>query len=211
ERKFIDYVEEHRGRAGHHIFEDDYPLLSLLSVANASRTLNSLLFCAAQHHAVRDLMQKFNSRVLLSGLGGDEITCSNPDPSPELVELLTTGRLVQLHASLKEWSAYRKRSYFNLLWRNTLVPIFPQRLGMRFKGISKLPAIFDKSFCSRMQLAERVYAIVDPFNCNSPSQRDQALGFWTAMRGIASGTRREISEVDVSYPFLDRRLVEFMQ
>ena len=211
ERKWIRCVEEHRGRVGHHIFEDDYPLLSLLSVANVSRTLNPLLFCAAQHRAIHDLMQKLNSRVLLSGLGGDEITCGNPDPSPELADLLTKGDLVQLNARLKVWSVHLKRSYSGLLWRNTLLPVLPRRLGMRLKGIAKLPAMFDKRFCRRMDLTERVYAIVDPFNCALPSQRDQALGFWTAIRGIASGTRREISRVDVSYPFLDRRLVEFMQ
>ena len=211
ERKWIRYVEEHRGRVGHYIFEDDYPLLSLLSVANASRTLNPLLFCAAQHRAIHDLMQKLNSRVLLSGLGGDEITCGNPDPSPELADLLTMGHLAQLNASLKSWSVHLKRSYSTLLWRNTLVPLLPRRLGMRFKGIAKLPVLFDKTFCNRMHLTERVYAIVEPFNCDLPSQRDQALGFWTAIRGIASGIRREVSGVDVSYPFLDRRLVEFMQ
>jgi asparagine synthase (glutamine-hydrolysing) len=51
----------------------------------------------------------------------------------------------------------------------------------------------------------------EPFGCSSPSARDQALGFWTAARGIAAGHRREISKVDVSYPFLHRPLVEFMQ
>lgn len=211
ERRWIRYVEEYRGRVGHYIFEDDYPLLSLLSVANASRTLNPLLFCAAQHRAIYDLMRQLNSRVLLSGFGGDEITCGNPDPSPEFADLLTMGHLVQLNASLKAWSASLKRSYPGLLWRHTLVPVLPRRLGMRLKGIAKLPAIFDKNFCRRMHLTERVYAIVEPFNCELPSQRDQALGFWTAIRGIASGIRREVSRVDVSYPFLDRRLVEFMQ
>ena len=211
ERKFIQYVEQHRGRTGHHIREDDYPLLSLLSLDNVSSTLNPLLFCAAQHHAVNELMQSFNSRVLLSGVGGDEITCSNHDPSSELADLLRTGQLVQLNASLKAWSASLKKSYAHLLWRNTLVPILPPRMRMRFKGVSRLPAIIERSFCSRMNLTVRLYAIADPFKCTLPSDRDQALGFWTAMRGVASGVRREISRVDVSYPFLDRRLVEFMQ
>ena len=211
ERKFIRYVEEHRGRVGHHVREDDHPLLSLLSVDNATCTLNPLLFCAAQHYAIHDVMQGVNSRVLLCGVGGDEITCSSPDPSPELADLLTTGHLVQLNASLKAWSAFLKRSYYNLLWRNTLVPILPRRIGMRFKGISKLPAVLDQSFCKRMHMTERLYAIVEPFNCSLPSHCDQALGFWTAIRGIATGWRRETSRVDISYPFLGRPFVEFMQ
>ncbi len=62
-----------------------------------------------------------------------------------------------------------------------------------------------------MNLFERVFAIADPFNCDLPSHRDQALGFWTAIRGVASGFRRELSKVDVSYPFLHRPFIEFMQ
>jgi asparagine synthase (glutamine-hydrolysing) len=62
-----------------------------------------------------------------------------------------------------------------------------------------------------MHMTERLYAIVEPFNCNSPSDRDQALGFWTAIRSVATGMRRETSGVDISYPFLDHSFVEFMQ
>ena len=211
ERKFIRYVEEHLGRKSFYIREDDYPLLSRLSVDNASRTLNPLLFCAAPHHAIYDVMQTVNSRVLLSGLGGDEIMCSNADPSPELADLLVKGNLVQLNASLKAWSSYLRRSFPSLLWRNAFVPILPQWLRVKCKTVLPLPALFDKNFSRRMRLTERIYAIADPFNCSLPSDRDQALGFWTAIRGIASGTRREISKVDVSYPFLHRPLVEFMQ
>lgn len=211
ERKFIRYVEEHLQRKGHHIREDDHPLLSLLSVDNVSRTLNPLLFCAAPHRAIYDVMQTVNSRVLLSGVGGDEIMCSNPDPSPELADLLVTGKLVQLNASLKAWSAYVRRSYIELLWRNAFIPILPERVRTKCRQVSPLPTIFDKNFSRRMRLTERIYAVANPFNCSLPSDRDQALGFWTAIRGIASGTRREISKVDVSYPLLHRPLVEFMQ
>jgi asparagine synthase (glutamine-hydrolysing) len=211
ESKFIRYVEEHCGRAGHHINEDDFPLLSLLAVENASCTLNPLLFCVAQHRAIRDVMQTVNSRVLLSGLGGDEITCGNPDPSPELADLLATGKLVQLHTRLKAWSVHLKKSYPELLWRNAFVPILPPRLRMKFKPVSQFPTFFDKNFSRHMHLIEQLYAVTEPFRCRLPSDQDQALGFWTAIRGIASGNRREVSKVDVSYPFLHRPFVEFMQ
>lgn len=211
ERKFIRYVEDYRGRSGYHIREDDYPLLSLLAVDNKARNLNPFLFSAAQHHAVHDVMRNFNSRVLLSGLGGDEITCSNADPSPELADLLVTGKLIQLDASIKSWSAYLRKSYPHLLWRNTFVPILPRRIGMKFKGALKLSEIIDNRFSRRMNLSERAFAVVDPFDCDLPSHRDQAIGFWTAIRGVASGFRRELSRVDVSYPFLHRPFIEFMQ
>ncbi|HJY30676.1 MAG TPA: asparagine synthase-related protein [Pyrinomonadaceae bacterium] len=211
ERTFIRYVEEQRGRASHHIVEDDYPLLSLLSVENATRTLNPLLFCAAQHRAVHNVMQKCDARVLLSGMGGDEITCAHADPSPQLADLLVRGELVQLHSSLKAWSAYLKKSYPELLWRNAFVPTLPRRIQLKLKSVSQFPTLFAKDFSRRMHLLDRLYAVAEPFKFTLPSDSDQALGFWTATRGIASGTRREMSKVDVSYPFLHRPFVEFMQ
>jgi len=44
-------------------------------------------------------------------VGGDEITLQQSDPSPELGDLLLTGKLVQLNTSLKKWSADLKKSY----------------------------------------------------------------------------------------------------
>ena len=39
----------------------------------------------------------------------------------------------------------------------------------------------------------------------------QSRGFVSVVRSIAAGYRREIGDVDVSYPFLHRPLVEFLQ
>ncbi len=211
ERKFIRHIEAQRGWPSHYVREDDHPLLTSLRVENAFVSLNSLLFCAEQHRVLRDIMRSSNARVLLSGVGGDEITCSNPDPTPDLTDLLITGRLSQLHAGLKAWSTYLRKPYVELLWRNTLLPVMPRSFQLKRIAGSNLPLILNKEFAKRMHLKERMYLPTEPFGCSSPSARDQALGFWTAVRGIATGHRREISRVDVSYPFLHRPLVEFMQ
>ncbi len=211
ERKFIRHVEAQRGQTSHYVKEEDYPLLTSLSVDNASVTFDSLLYCAGQHLAVRDLMQMSNARVLLSGIGGDEITCSNPDPTPELADLLVTGKFSQLHAGLKAWSAYLRKPYVELLWRNALLTVMPGRVQMKAKVPARLPILFDQKFARRMHLMDRMFMVRDPFGCSSPSARDQALGFWTAVRGIATGQRQKITKVDLSYPFLYRPLVEFMQ
>jgi len=50
-----------------------------------------------------------------------------------------------------------------------------------------------------------------PFVCDTPSANDQALGFWTAIRGIAAGYRSHVTTGHISYPFLARPLVEYMQ
>ena len=211
ERRFIRYVEEQRGQQSHYVREEDYPLFASLSVENASIGFNTLIYCAGQHFAVRNSMRSANARVLLSGAGGDEITCSNPDPSPELADLLIAGKLSQLHAGLKAWSLRQRRPYVELLWRNALLPVMPKWLRLRTNTLTPVHTFFDHRFAKRMHLHERIYGVSEPFGCSSFSSRDQALGFWTAVRGIATGHRKDITEADISYPFLYRPLVEFMQ
>ena len=76
---YIRHVEEQIGRKGFHIDEDDSPLFSTLSVENALPSLNPLLFSEAKHRRVETLMEQAGARVLLSGAGGDEITCAQQD------------------------------------------------------------------------------------------------------------------------------------
>lgn len=211
ERKFIRYVEDQRGHKSHYVNEEDYPLLQSSGIENAPITFNSLLFGAEQHRAVRDLMQASGARVLLSGVGGDEITCSNPDPSPELADLLVKGSLLQLHAGLKAWSAHLRQPYVQLLWRNVLLPVMPDRVRLKQWSAAEFPSLLARQFVERMHLRERVYLVKEPFGCASPSTRDQAAGFWTAVRGIATGHRQQLTQADLCYPFLNRPLVEFMQ
>jgi asparagine synthase (glutamine-hydrolysing) len=80
--KYIRYVEEHIGRSGFHIDDTDAPLFATMSVENARPNLNALLFCEANHRRISNLMQQADARVLLSGIGGDEITCGQQNPSP---------------------------------------------------------------------------------------------------------------------------------
>jgi hypothetical protein len=50
-----------------------------------------------------------------------------------------------------------------------------------------------------------------PFACDTPSGNDQAVGFYAAIRGIAAGYRRDLTPGYISYPFLARPFVEYMQ
>jgi len=73
-----------------------------------------------------------------------------------------------------------------------------------------VPEFVSPKFASEYSLLHRHFAR-NPFVCDMPSGNDQALGFWTAIRGIAAGYRRDVTRGHVSYPFLARPLVEYMQ
>jgi hypothetical protein len=66
-------------------------------------------------------------------------------------------------------------------------------------------------YVRRARLVERLAAGLEPVDHTRPSVRDQASGFVTVVSQIANGFRRAMCSADVTYPFLHRPLVEFMQ
>jgi len=209
--KYIRCIEEHVGRAGYHIDELDWPLFSTLSPENALVTLNPLLFCDAKHRRISNLMERANARVVLSGVGGDEIACAQQNPGPELADLLFGFRLRSLHERLKAWSRRTKRPYVTLL-RDAASRLLPHSLRTRheIKKPGVVPDFLLEQFVNEFSLRRR-HVARPPFACDTPSTNDQALGFWTAARSIATGWRSELTRGYISYPFLARPLVEFMQ
>ncbi len=211
ERKFIRCVEEKRGRNGRHLSDIDYPPLasfpdkSLHSFPDFFDCFVDLLrgTCEAMHED--------GARVLLTGHGGDEMLCSNPNPAPELGNLLVRRQLLHLHRSLKIWSATSKKPYLALLWRDGIVPLLPTKLKVLFKPVVKLPSWFNERFVARMNLHERHLGIPDVFGFELPSGRDQAAGFLSIMRVIAKASYRARGRIEVSHPYLHRPLVEYLQ
>jgi asparagine synthase (glutamine-hydrolysing) len=206
---YIRCVQEHVGREGHLIDEYDHPLFSTMSVENAFVNLNPLLFCEAKHRYVASLMRESNARVLLSGVGGDEITCGQQNPTPELADLLVALRFKSLHDRIQAWSKRTRRPYLSLL-SNTLISLLPRPLQARYQKPGMTPNFLRSRFVKDFSLRSLGMPAA-PFACDRPSGKDQAAGFYTAMRGIATGYRSELTPGYISYPFLARPFVEYMQ
>jgi len=211
ERKFIQAVEEKRGRVGYYLWDEDHPTLA--SFPNDSRlSFPDFQDCFVDRlNAMCEAMRADGARVLLTGHGGDEMLCSNPSPAPELGDLLVQRRFRCLHRSLKIWSATSKKPYLALLWRDGIVPLLPTNLQALFKPVVKLPSWFDERFIARMKLHERHLGIPDVFGFELPSGRDQAIGFLSVMRAIAKASYRARGGIEVSHPYLHRPLVEYLQ
>ena len=209
--KHISCIEEHIGRTGFHIDETDYPLFSTLSTENAVSNLNPLLFCEAKHRRISRLMGRTNAHVLLSGVGGDEIACAQQYPAPELADLLVEFRFKSFHERLRAWSRRTKRPYITLL-RDAVRLLLPHQLQTRHETSKPgvVPDFLQAQFVNDFSLRSR-HVARSPFACDMPSANDQALGFWTAIRSIAAGWRSEMTRGYISYPFLARPLVEYMQ
>jgi asparagine synthase (glutamine-hydrolysing) len=211
ERKFIQAVEEKRGRTGCYLSDEEYPPLA--SFPDASRlSFPDFQDCFVDRlTAMCEAMRADGARVLLTGHGGDEMLCSNPNPAPELGDLLVQRRLLHLHRSLKVWSAISRKPYLALLWRDGVAPLLPTKLQVLLKPSVKLPSWLDEQFVAKMNLRERHLSTPDVSGFDLPSRRDQAASFLSVMRTISKASYRARRGIEVSHPYVHRPLVEYLQ
>src|SRR5215213_857592 len=212
ERRFIQLVETQRQTPGHHIKDEDFRLLAPLPDYVSILTPNPVTLSFGFHSGVCKAMEQAGARVLLSGLGGDQMFGGVYGAYPGVADLLASGRLIALDRSLRSWSKAMKRSYPGLLWKDAIVRQLPHRLQAITSGRTpRLPPWYNREFSSRMKLQHRMFAMDPLRSFPTHSARDQALGFLSTVKSISSCWRSEQFGIDVTYPFAHRPLVEFLQ
>jgi len=213
ERNFIGVVEEQRQRTGHWLSENDYSPLAAFP-EESQLTFPDFLDCFVdRHRAMCTAMQEDGARVLLTGHGGDEILCSQETPSADLGDRLVERDVIGFFRSLRRWNEATGAPYAQLLLRDVVLPFLPIaiRSGIRLRSQTKLAPWFDDRFAMRMNLRERRLGPTDIFGFTQPSSRQQAESFLTAVRVVSRASYRARGSIEVSHPYLDRRLVEFLQ
>ena len=210
ESKFIKSVEENRGKAGHHLREEDGPCLS--QVANPF-----FVGAPTYHHAfamrqkrLRELLNGNGGRVLLTGVGGDELLISNDNPHFLLADYISQCQLINLHRSLLEWSDALKTPYLKLLGSGAAL-LLPRRMQRTVRQRAQVPYWFDREFTNRFHLRDRKLGSPDPFGYRLPTKRDTSAGTQSVVRGLAAAHLREWQNFDIAHPFLHLPLVEFLQ
>jgi asparagine synthase (glutamine-hydrolysing) len=213
ERKFISVVEQKRGQRGHHFRESEYPLLTASPFDGLRSTPNPIELWGEYHKAVREKMREGGVRVLLSGIGGDELLTASPDPSPELADLLVQWKLGNLHQRLQTWSLALKKPYLDVVLNYAVIPALPRRiqnLHKRRQRVKRL-SLIQPRFIEAFDLHEKLLGPMDVFGCRLPSSRGQARAFLSTSDVISSGHLQAWGPVEVAYPFTHRPLVEFLQ
>jgi asparagine synthase (glutamine-hydrolysing) len=213
ERKFIHLVEEQRGQEGHHFSERDHPLLAESGFEGPRSLPNPLELWAEYHKAVRKEMRLRGARVLLSGIGGDELLSASLDPSPELADLLVQFNFSDLNQRLQTWSLALKQPYLNVLLRHSVIPALPRRVQSLYKRRqrAKRLSLLQPAFIKRYGLYDSLLGPKDIFGFRLPSSRSQASAFLSVVDVISSGYLLAWDPIEITHPFTHRPLVEFLQ
>jgi len=208
ERPYFSKVEEKLGRTGCHIDvgAQKHSKFELVT-QNFAATPGSHLRLSEFREELAACMKSQGNRVTLSGIGGDEVMGGIPAASPELQDLLVTGRFRDLAHQLKVWALDKRRPWFHLI-ADAALEFLPSGfvatkatrpamwLNPKFVGRNRT-ALLDHG--SRVKL----FGPLPSFQHNISTL--EVLRRQIACLGVPSAPLCE-----KRYPYLDRDLLEFI-
>jgi len=207
ERPYFTKVEEKRGRTGCHInvrsqecFEFESGSFTATPGSGGRPSEASRQFAA--------YLNSHGNRVVLSGVGGDEVTGGVPTPTPELQDLLARARFRALSHQLKLWSLNKRKPWFLLLFE-AVRRFLPESLI----GIPKhkwLAPWLDREFVRRNREPLRGYERRLKLFGSLPSYQDNLNTLNMLRRQMHCAALSSAPPFEKRYPYLDRKLLEFL-
>ena len=210
ERPYFTKVEEKRGRVGCHIdvdtqrsfgFEFQNDCFAPTPGSGGGRLTE------ASHQFAACIASRGN-RVVLSGIGGDEVTGGVPTPTPALMDLLAGARLIALARQLKVWALNRRKPWFHLFFEAARGFFPPALVGVprHVRPVGWLHPDFIKRERAALTGYPSRVKLFGPL----PSFQENISILDTLRRQLACAALSSQPSYENRYPYLDRDLLEFM-
>src|SRR5262249_44496408 len=130
ELPYVEIVEAQRGRTGYRIEVRNDDVLDSDSVAGCfMATPGAPNSRSAASREFSSIFVDSRARVLLSGIGGDEVLGGAPSPFPQLADLLKQARLKELSKQLVSWALALRRPLFSILGETLALFCKPEALA----------------------------------------------------------------------------------
>ena len=207
EEHYVAEVERHLRGPRLRIRETEWPILAPLPQAfRPDIPTNELLFLS-RHEYLLHAMTEQGSRVLLRGLGGDQLFLSQPPASLPLADLFVRREYAQLLRRLPASARAAGMPYAKAYWRTFRLLFLRRELPT---GPDKAPPEWlHPEFIKRTNLITRTSNSVDDLGFELPSCREQYSLIRHGLRISSLERCLHSGYIDGRYPYLDRRLVEF--
>jgi asparagine synthase (glutamine-hydrolysing) len=208
EYPYFTKVEAKRGRAGCHIDVSSQELLKFSLVSDFAATPPSGAPSTSVSRQLSECLISNKNRIVLSGIGGDEVAGGVPTALPELEDLLARGQFRALAHQLKVWSLNIRKPWFHLFFEAAREFLPSSLVGVpEFRRPAAwLNPDFVKHNRTTLDGYESRLKLIGPL----PSFQHN-LGTLDALRRqLACSVLPSDPPYDKRYPFLDRAFLEFM-
>lgn len=207
ELPYVSKVEELRGRKGTHVQVQVRGMFSFESATDHfMATPGSLEPANDGELEFRRLLDDGGYRVVLSGIGGDEVLGGVPTPYPLLSDLFVSGSWKRLGESLLAW-ALALRIPVAMLFVKNLASFFAAGHG---SGTQSLPEWLSSDFRGAYANAVRGYPRRFHFFGARPSFQDSLHTLEALRRQLSCYPLAANPCHRKTYPYLDRDLLEFL-
>jgi asparagine synthase (glutamine-hydrolysing) len=209
ERPYFAKVEDKRGRVGRHINANArITILPEYEDGRFAATPGSGAKPDAMHLEFARHLKSEGNRVVLSGLGGDEVLGGVPTPIPELADLFARGNAGEFGKQIVRW-ALATRKPLLYLFAETLrsflpVGILPQPRHKRH------PEWLYPSFAKQNRVALSGYDTRLNLFGPLPTFQENLETLEVLRRQLACSTLHFDPPLERRYPYLDRDLLEFI-
>jgi asparagine synthase (glutamine-hydrolysing) len=209
EREFVHIAAQAMSRPNIEISERECPLLQPLPEKSVPDHPTNSLVCLGYRQRLSELTAEHGAAVLLAGIGGDQLFLSQPIPGFPLADLVAQGRWVSLLRECGRWAKHHRIPVSKTLWLGGVVPFLPRRVRAAVqRGYEPAPWI-DAGFSQRTAYATRQLPMRDDLGFRLPTSARQYGAIRHTMRPFTLDRFAPSGYLDVQYPYLDRRLVEF--
>jgi asparagine synthase (glutamine-hydrolysing) len=213
ERPYFTKVEEKRGRAGWHINigpenpeqRAELEITSKLSANRFADTPAAAYSCLPQF---KSCLSSQGNRVLLSGIGGDEVMGGVPTPTPELEDLIARAQLGTLAHRLKAWAITTRKPWLHLFCEAARRFLPPSLVGIP-KYLHSAPWLHSK-FVKHHWAALAGYPSRTKLFGPLPSFQENLGAIESLRRQMACYSLPFDPVFEKRYPYSDRDLLEFV-
>lgn len=212
EKVWIDHVSRHCGLPGHRICLDpaDDADFSQDEFYHWDQPTWAMVY-SSQLRRVKDLLAQHKVRVLIGGNGGDHLLIQHAPPL-YIGDLLRHFQWRTAWYELDRWQQHQKLPLLNLLFDTWIAPLFSRSDQVppteRFRMPMLVPGWLDRSFAKKMAASRRPLLRLAPKQCDSAAFQWRYERLLEASEHVNRGFVENITEF--RYPFLDRRVVEFL-
>ena len=204
ELPFFARVEQQRGRAGRHVALDfrtqwrsSFDHRSFAATPGSGVRLND-------NSEYQRSLRSGEYRVLLQGVGGDEVLGGVPAATPELADLLRAGNVRLFLRQLTAWALACKIPAFHL-FADTIHQFFPPH-RVFIGTIPWLRSDFARRNADVLRGYDRRFTVFGP----QPSFQANLAALDSLRRQLASRGLSPGEKVERRYVYLDRDLLEFL-
>jgi asparagine synthase (glutamine-hydrolysing) len=211
ERRFTVHVENKYGLSHEHLLESACPLLTSFEAAYNAQAPSPVLCFDSMFAALREIVRRTAVNVILSGYGGDNVLLNELSFFPVLADAALAGKWSTFIKLLRGWRLVTKVPYATLLRESLLWPLLPSRWQAATPVDElKIPDWIDRSFAEETHCQEKTLLPLGHTSVKSRARKRQHALISNAISNASCCHYRAAVSIDVTYPFLDRDLVEFL-